>query len=204
MQGAARVRDRLGLLETVATLSEGFGQAAAPIRPLQLPYRDKDYWVAVRYPDVAPADLDDPDAFRPADDYLSLAQLLPTAAFDPAATQTGLLIDAWNEVIPNRRETTGIAINYNQPNSEPPQCLLLAVTPEVSGAWKWDQLIAVLEETLERAKLRAVEPDHIGATALAHFLPAILTPTTSNPDAAIATPLDFQTAFVYAAAVLDS
>lgn len=198
-QGVARVRDRLTLLETVATLSDSFGHTVSPIRPLQLPFGETDYWVAVEYPDVPVASLDDPDMFRPAGDYLSIAQVLPSIGFDPTTAQTGLLIDAWSEVIPNRRETTGIAVNYNQPNSEPPQTLLLAVTPELSGSWKWDHLIAILEETLERAKLRAVEPDQIGASALGHFLPAVLTPTTSNPNAAIATPLDFQTAITYAA-----
>lgn len=199
-QGAARVRDRLELLETINTLGDVFGNSTSPIRPLQLPFRATDYWVAVEYPEVPVANLDDENVFRPVGDFLSIAQIFPTSGFDPTVTQTGLQIDAWTEVIPNRRETTGIAVNYNQPNSEPPQVLLLAVTPELTGSWNWDDLVAILVDTLDRAKLRAVEPDHLGTSALAHFLPAILTPTTSNPNAAIAAPLDYQTAFAYAVA----
>lgn len=40
----------------------------------------------------------------------------------------------------------------------PPQSLLLAVTPEIKGGWTWDDLIGILNNTLDRAKLRAVEP----------------------------------------------
>lgn len=197
-QGAARVRDRLELLETINTLGDVFGNLASPIRPLQLPFRETDYWIAVEYPEVPVANLDDEDVFRPVGDFLSIAQTLPASGFDPAKKQTGLMIDAWTEVIPNRRETTGIAVHYNQPNSEPAQVLLLAITPELTGSWKWEDLTAILTDTLDRAKLRAVEPDQLGSSALAHFLPAILTPTTSNPNAAIATPLDYQTAVTYA------
>ena len=128
---------------------------------------------------------------------------MPAEVFDPTAAQTGLVIDAWTEVIPNRQETTGIAVHYNQPNAEPPQALLLAVTPEVTGSWKWDDLMSVLEETIERTKLRAVEPDQLGDSALGQILPAVLTPTTSNPDAAIATPFDFATAVAYVATSLE-
>jgi len=105
-----------------------------------------------------------------------------------------LLIDAWTEVIPGDTETTGIAFNYNQPNSEPPQVLMLAVPPKIRGSWKWDDLLSILQDSLNRAKQRAVEPDQLDNHALAQFLPAILTPTTSNPDATISAPLDFQTA----------
>lgn len=202
-QGTARVRERLRVLETVQTLADAFGQTSSQVRPLQLPFRATDYWIAVQYPDVELADLDDPATFTPVGDFLSIAQVLPGDTYDPTATQTGLVIDAWTEVIPNRQETTGIAVHYNQPNAEPPQVLLLAVTPVVTGNWTWDDLIAVLEETIERAKLRAVEPDQLGDSALGQILPGVLTPTTSNPDAAIAMPFDFATAVAYATTILE-
>ena len=41
----------------------------------------------------------------------------------------------------------------------PPSAILLAVTPTITGNWKWDDLAATVLDTLERAKLRAVEPD---------------------------------------------
>jgi hypothetical protein len=62
-------------------------------------------------------------------------------------------------MMPTNEETTGIAFNYNQPNAVPPQALLLAITPEVKGHWTWDDLMGILNDTLTRIKLRAVEPD---------------------------------------------
>jgi hypothetical protein len=54
---------------------------------------------------------------------------------------------------------TGIAFNYDQPNSSPPSAILMAVTPTVTGNWKWENLTETILDTIERAKLRAVEPD---------------------------------------------
>ena len=45
------------------------------------------------------------------------------------------MVDEWSEVIPAGTETTGIAVHYNQPSTEPPQTLLLVVTPEITGRW---------------------------------------------------------------------
>lgn len=186
-QGAACVRERLGLLETIATMGDAFGAAYFSLRPLQLPFRTADHWVAVEYP----------EEFKPAGDFLSIVQHA-ASGFDPAATQTGLLVDAWTEVIPNRVETTGVAIHYNQPGAQPPQTLLLAVAPELTGTWTWIELLGVVTDTLRRSKLRAVEPDHLQASALAHLLPAVLTPTASRVGATVSADLLHQTAVAFA------
>jgi hypothetical protein len=99
------------------------------------------------------------------------------------------LFDEWNEVIPNRVETTGIAIHYNQPSTEPPQCLLLAVSPVVDGRWQWDDLVDTIMDTFDRAKRRGVEPDFLRTTAYAQLLPAVLTTFTRFPFATISTDL---------------
>ena len=72
--------------------------------------------------------------------------------------QRGLLLDEWTEEIPTASENTGISFRFNQPNAVPPQTLLLAVTPEETGSWNWDDLVGTLNDTLARAKRRAVEP----------------------------------------------
>jgi hypothetical protein len=59
----------------------------------------------------------------------------------------------------------------------PPQAVLLAVTPNVTGHWDWNELVGVLEDTLLRAKLRAVEPqllDKQDNPELSVMLPALL------------------------------
>lgn len=194
LQGAARVRAKVGTLEAVGLLGEAFEGLSLALKPLQLPFRETDHWVAVEYPAVAPGDLDKPDVFVPEGDFLSFVQWLPESGFDAGGPQSGLLIDEWIEVIPGKQETTGIAVHYNQPNSEPPQVLLLAVTPEVTGSWTWDKLVGILHDTLDRARQRAVEPDQLGGTAYAHLLPAVLAAIPSYPFATISTDFVHRTA----------
>jgi hypothetical protein len=101
--------------------------------------------------------------------------------FDKMKPQCGIVLDEWTEVIPAARETTGIAFHYDQPNSEPPQTMLLVVPPEITGRWKWDNIILTLEETLQMAKKRAVEPSHVEKSVFAQFLPATMMAVTSYP-----------------------
>ncbi len=56
---------------------------------------------------------------------------------------------------------TGITYNYNQPNNCAPNALLLAVEPTGAAKWNWDRLNNILDDTLIRAKTRAVEPAHL-------------------------------------------
>jgi hypothetical protein len=94
----------------------------------------------------------------------------------PALAQplSGLLLDEWTELVPTEEETTGIAFHFNRPNAAAPQALMLAVAPALRGGWRWDDLAAVVEETLDRARLRAVEPDMVAASEYFQLLPAIL------------------------------
>jgi hypothetical protein len=188
LQGAARVRPGLANLEQILILSELFARPSAALKPLQLPFRGGDHWVAVEYP---PAQA---GGFSPQGEFVSFVQVLPGGSFDPAAAQSGLLVDEWSEVIPGESETTGIAVHYNQPNSHPPQTLLLAVTPEITGKWTWDKLAGILNDTLERAKQRAVEPDQLERTAFGQLLPAVISAISSRPFGTISTDLVYKTA----------
>ena len=84
---------------------------------------------------------------------------------------TGLLIDEWVEVVPNAKETTAIALQYDQPNSAPPQIILIAVPPELGVPWTVWSLQKVLLETLDLARIRAVDPDALDE--IGHYLPAL-------------------------------
>lgn len=192
LQGAARVREKVELMESVCTFNDAFNESELKLKPLQLPYRENEHWVAVEFPEVKPEDRDKPDIFKPEGDFLSVVQQIPDG-YVPSGIQSGLVIDEWSEVIPNKVETTGIAINYNQPNTEPPQTLLLAISPEITGSWKWDDLVAILHDTLDRAKKRAVEPEFLGATPYSQLLPAIISSVTTYPFATISTDLVYQT-----------
>jgi hypothetical protein len=186
LEGAAAVRERVSLIDAVNTYNEAFADASLTFKPLQLPFDKKAHWIALEFPEVTPEQLDDPELFVPQGDFLSVVRHLPND-YDAATEQAGLLIDEWNEVIPNRIETTGIAVHYNQPNTEPPQCVLLAVSPNVNGAWDWDDLVDTVIDTFDRAKRRAVEPDFLRPTAYWQLLPAILSSFTSFPTGTIST-----------------
>jgi hypothetical protein len=155
--GLARVRPRLQTWEVVRTLSDALGDTALEMRPVQVPHRDQDSWLAVEFPAQDPLDPTRP--FGISRDTLSIAAH-GRAAFRPGP-QRGLLLDEWTEEIPTASENTGISFRFNQPNAVPPQTLLLAVTPEETGAWSWEALVGTLHDTLARAKRRAVEPSQL-------------------------------------------
>jgi predicted nucleic acid-binding Zn-ribbon protein len=166
LQGLARVRPRMHRWELVRTLAE-VSDVSLALRPVQVPYRNKDSWLAVEFPENDPNDPGDPDhpdrppkRFGISQDTLSIAAH-GQSAFQAGTRQCGLLLDDWTEEIPTARENTGIAFRFNQPNAAPPQVLLLAVTPEETGSWKWENLVGTLADTLRRAKRRAIEPEEL-------------------------------------------
>jgi hypothetical protein len=191
LEGVAAVRENVALIDTVNTYHEAFADEELSFKPLQLPFNKKAHWIALEFPEVSPEQLDDPNVFVPQGDFLSIVRHLPEN-YEASAPQSGLLIDEWNEVIPNRIETTGVAIHYNQPNTEPPQCILLAVSPNVNGRWEWDDLVETVTDTFDRAKRRAVEPDFLRTTPYSQLLPAVLSSFTSFPIATISTNMAVQ------------
>ncbi len=170
LQGVATVRNQSALLESSLTYALHLTGVSSSLTPVQLPVRTADHWVAVEYPPEMIIDTD----------ILSISALLP-ATYDATTTQCGLMIDEWTELIPSGKETTGIAFHYDQPNAMPPQTLLLAVTPELKGNWTWGDLMDILNDTLDSAKRRAVEPDLVDKSVYAQFLPAVMTAFSSQP-----------------------
>jgi len=150
LHGVSLVRPNMHNLGTVLMLSETFNHDVPPCSPLQLPFRDQDTWLAIEFPEGTAI----------VHDTIAVLQCLPQG-FKPSGTQIGLLIDEWTETLPQKEEVSGIAFNYDQPNSAPPSAILLAVTPQITGKWQWDDLANTVLDTMERAKLRAVEPDMI-------------------------------------------
>ena len=164
LHGAACVRPLVHGFEMVRTMAEAHLAEPLALAPIQLPFRTGDSWLGVEFP----------DAMEVVHDTVAIVQHLPQG-FAPAGTQSGLLIDEWGESVPNRREVTGITFNYDAPNSAPPQALLLAVTPQETGSWSWDDLVETVRDTFRRARLRAVEPDEVGGLAgIGTLLPAVI------------------------------
>ena len=101
---------------------------------------------------------------------LSLA-VQAVAPIDVGQPLAGLLIDEWVEVVPNAAETSAISFQYDQANAAPPQTILIAVPPQVDLPWTVWSLQQVLLETLDLARIRAVDPDALDEVG--HYLPAL-------------------------------
>jgi hypothetical protein len=170
LYGVARVREKMHHWENVVLLSPAFKKNAPELHPVQLPYKANDSWLALEYPDDYVIDSD---------------RLLYTAhystSFDKSKKQCGLLIDEWTEVVPAKDETVGLSFHYDRPNAEPPQVMLLAMPANFTGEWNWQDLLDTLNETLEMAKKRAIEPAQVDTTSYARFLPAIVSSMTVYP-----------------------
>ena len=176
LYGLGRVREKIQHWENATMLLEGFdesGTTEIDLAPIQLPYREEDRWLALQFKD-------------PEEDFeVGSHRLLYTAhyaqPFDKGAPQCGLLVDEWTEVIPTKQETTGLTFHYDRPNSEPPQTMLLVMPTDFRGSWQWADIVDALHETLDRAKERALEPQHVEKGAYARFLPATISAVTVYP-----------------------
>ena len=176
LYGVARVRDKLSHWENIVVLAEGFkvDDATFDLTPLQLPYKNNDSWLGLSYPET----------YEIESDKLLYTTYLQN--FDETKPQSGLLIDEWTEVIPTENETTGLSFQYDQPNAEAPQSMLLLTPTDFTGRWDWEDIEDTLHETLDLAKLRAVEPEDYRNTAYAQFLPATVSAVTTHPFLTIA------------------
>jgi hypothetical protein len=94
---------------------------------------------------------------------------------------SGLLVDEWTEVVPNDHETTAITFQFDPPNAMAPQSVLIAVPPVPGVDWTADTLRRVLIETLDLAKIRAVDPEIITDTG--QYLPGLFMAFNVNNDA---------------------
>ena len=56
--------------------------------------------------------------------------------------------------------------------------MLLAVPAVLKGRWSWSDLVDSINETLDAARSRGVEPSQIDASLYAQFLPATLMAVT--------------------------
>jgi hypothetical protein len=160
LQRAALVRDGASRLDRLLMYGEALGGGTLKLKVGQLPYKEKDRWVALPFTPDRPI----------TGGRLSLVAHL-TADIDFQKPIAGLVIDDWGEVVPNQKENTGLAFHFDRPGSCAPQAILLAVTPKDQQEWDLETLEAVLLETMDLARLRAVDPDALGEVG--HFLPAL-------------------------------
>lgn len=106
------------------------------------------------------------------------------AALDGVGEQTrlsGLFIDEWSETLPAAEQTTGLSFHFDAPGARAPQTLLLAVPADPKAEhWTLDELLAVVDESLALARLRAVRPQDL--QGLGTLLPALMLPQNLPAD----------------------
>ena len=159
-QRASRVREGMARLDALLCYAEALGLERLNLRIAQLPYQENDRWVGLPLKAGQPLSLS----------RFSLV-IQSAGTLDVKKPLAGLLIDEWVEVMPNARETTGMVFQYDQPDAAPPQCILLAVPPDLDKAWDLWSLQQVLLETLDLGRIRAVDPETLDEVG--HYLPAL-------------------------------
>jgi hypothetical protein len=97
-----------------------------------------------------------PEAAAPRTHFFGtvLSPVAEPASLDAVA---GVVIDEWSESRPSQEQTTGIAFNYDAPQSEAPQCLLLCEPPSSDWRrWTPGRAAELVAETIEWMKVRAM------------------------------------------------
>jgi hypothetical protein len=156
-QRAARVRPGAQRLDTAVTYAEALsGRLLMQLKIAQLPPVTGDKWFALK-------------------GYTSTSRL-SLVAFAPSTVTAGspfagLMIDDWTEVLPSPTQMTGVSLQYTDPAARPPQSILLAVKSDDFPEWTMEAVEGSILEALDLAKVRAVDPDALGA--LGHYLPAL-------------------------------
>lgn len=167
----ARVRDNLARLGDTMRLADVLAtEGRMNLGVAQLPFDAGERWAG-----LPPAEGDDLPVNK-----LSLVLQTPRPV-DAARPVSGIFVDEWTEVVPSRTETTALTFQFDPPNSFPPQNILVAVPPVLGEDWTTESLRRVLMETLDLAKLRAVDAGLLGAAA--QYLPALYVPYNAADDA---------------------
>ncbi|WP_254532860.1 hypothetical protein [Natrinema gelatinilyticum] len=170
-QRTAQVSDRLATFREALSYAEALsGRLVRDLTVGQLPHRPEDDWVGV-------------DGVMPEPGQLSLVAQFGLGLSPPNVTGPicGLFVDDHVEHVPTDAETTGLAINYDEPDNRAPQSILLAVPPP-DGEWTFDTLASAVRETMRLYKYRAVDLEDL--PDFGHLLPmlAVAYNTGSPPD----------------------
>ena len=150
-----RVRDGVSRMSACLQRAEVLGAGARlNLSVAQLPFKSGERWVGL--PPAAGA------VMPPSKLSLVVNTIGP---INTTKFTTGLLVDEWVEVVPNTSETTALAFQFDTPDACAPQSVLIAVPPVPGQEWTAETLRRVLMETLDLAKLRAVDTASLGAAA---------------------------------------
>jgi len=163
LQRIARIRERPALFREATSYAEMVtDDMVRDLRVGQLPYREDDDWVGLGTEDGPGAGtLSLLVQFASEHDPAAGVPVAPRGSPENGPI-AGLFVDEWVEQVPDAEETTGVALNYDDPNARAPQSVLLAAPP-ASGEWSREALVETVRETMDLAKLRGVDLDVLDA-----------------------------------------
>jgi len=158
-QKAAIVRPALNTWKNLELMRCALASKQLDFEIAQLPYDKTESWVALPFQ----------TPLKAARVSLALHRMVTP---QPGDEWCGLLLDEWSEMVPNLTESTGVAFYYDNPGAEAPQAVLVAVPPDPNQTnWTTETLATIVNETLDLAKVRAVDGELLGD--LGQFLPAL-------------------------------
>lgn len=165
LEGAAAVREPLAALRLAHLVGEALTATPIELQVAQFPHDVERPWAGGTFDPAA--------GLRPRSGTVSLVADVPFGVPAPGAggALAGVVFDEWSELIPAAVQDTCFAVHHDAPGAEAAQCVLLAVPPTRKGPWTLPGLEAIVNETLDLAKLRAVDAEQLGALGL-------LAPTT--------------------------
>lgn len=200
LQQLTHVRPGVSRFDLAVTLARIFISSDSPALATQipvftlgqLPYQQHDRWLALPFI---------PGPTLPTSGRVALAAWM-TRRCDAHQPFSGLLLDEWTERIQNPVTTsgltfqyagqpehqkpypvatTGLTFHYQEPVARAPQTLLLAYNPDTtSTTWSEDLLLAILNETLDLAKIRTVDLNTL--QQMGQILPALYFPQNAKQD----------------------
>jgi hypothetical protein len=179
LERMARVRDPLDRLRLAHLASDAMTGAELSGSGLrfeiaQLPFVPNARWIGSSFDPTDPSQV-------PRAGTVSIAVHRP-AGHDTSGSWSGLLLDAWSEVIPAASQLTAFAVHHPSPGAEAPQCVLLAVAPPSPDVPTWSAAVVedCIGQAFDVARMRAVDSDLLHPYSL--LVPCIYLAANVAPD----------------------
>ena len=173
MSSIAKVKRNAGHYELLSILTNAVDPSNSALRsivPLQLPYEGDglERWLG--------ASVSSQESLR--EGRIAIGASLPQQ-HSIEGYQAGIMVEEWMDVVPLKEQTTGISFHYDQPNAKAPQCLILGLTPQITGNWQWDDIVDMMVQTFDLAKKRGLGFEAVSETPVGQ-LPGLTIPVAPD------------------------
>lgn len=191
-KGARELEDTLMMGDVWCGAVEEAALLPIDLKAAQLPFERGSPWLALSDEERDGASIHDDDNRGKQSIVAATTEAIPAAADATESLRfAGLLLDQWDEQIPKRTVDTSISYQYDRPNSQAPQALLLAVPGQrikEPALWTEDELAEMVYDTADLSKIRAVDPDAMReiegkedtGAGIGMVLPSLFFPTDSK------------------------